>query len=56
MSKCIIVETKYGRVSVQVANGTTTLPPSDLEQLEAFVAMVKARAAKRKPKSEEKRL
>lgn len=56
MTKCIIVDTRHGQVNVQVADGTTSLPKSDLEQLEAFIAMVKARATKRKPKSKEKRL
>ena len=37
MSKCIIVQTKYGPQRVQVAPGINKLPKSDIEELEKFI-------------------
>ncbi len=49
MGKCITVQLSDGSYQrVQVADGVTKLPKSDLEQLELWVAYVKAKYAKKR--------
>jgi len=47
MSKCIAVTLSDGQViSVNVDDNVKTLPKSDIEQLEAWIEIVKARKRK----------